>query len=208
MNKVPTSLITAIRMIVLILIAVILVACEPVQTQVVEPDHSPPQLLTSASPEGAMFLDVCTHMMSYPPDLMPDEMGFMLIHEDGSEVNVIVTARRRASGEEGLFGEDLAAHVYERYFGFTGFEVEFERTPVTNYLNETVDGFVADRVDENGQHIRLMVVIQPDFLLMDMVSDDVVYEIIARAPEEKWEEWEPGFDIIFQTFHPVMCGGV
>jgi hypothetical protein len=53
-----------------------------------------------------------------------------------------------------------------------------------------------------------MIVVRPQTLLGDMLSDDVVYEVVAQAPEETWSEWAPLFDVMFQTFHPKSCGGV
>ena len=33
-------------------------------------------------------------------------------------------------------------------------------------------------------------------------------EIVARAPESEWPQWDSAFQLIFQTFVPWDCGGV
>jgi hypothetical protein len=56
--------------------------------------------------------------------------------------------------------------------------------------------------------VRLMIVVRPQTMLRDLLPDDVVYQVVAQAPEETWSEWASSFEVIFQTFHPKDCGGV
>jgi hypothetical protein len=79
---------------------------------------------------------------------------------------------------------------------------------IVDYLGNTLDGLQADFVSDEGQHLRLMVVVRRQTLLGDLLPDDVVYEVIAQAPEPTWSEWAPLFEIMLHTLHPKDCGGV
>jgi hypothetical protein len=185
---------------------VLLAACTP-------PASPPPhltaetvQLLTPVSAEGTVFFDGCMYMVSYPSQLATDD-GMLFQSPDDESVSVFMNARRRADDEQGLSLDALAAQRGAQWTDPLT-PPSFEPVQVMDYTSQALDGLQADFVGGAGQHVRLMIVVRPHTMLGDLLPDDVVYEIVAQAPEEAWAEWQPSFEIIFQTFHPKDCGGV
>jgi hypothetical protein len=154
------------------------------------------------------FFDGCTHMVSYPQQLTTTG-GILFESTDGEAASVFITARRRMDDERTLSLEELAVQASRRWASAARSDPPaFETTVVTDYIGDTLDGRQADFVGDEGQHVRLLVVVRPHTFLGDMLSEDVVYEVVAQAPEATWPEWAPLFDVVFQTFHPKSCGGV
>jgi hypothetical protein len=190
------------------LLAVLLASCTPVVTPASPVTEEVVQLLTPVSPEGTTFFDACTHMVSYP-DRLTTADGILFESSKERAVHVFITARRRTEAERALALEELAAQASARWTSASqSSPPSFEKVAVVDYLGRVLDGLQADFLDGEGHHVRLLVVVRPQTLLGDMVSDDVVYEVVARAPEAAWAEWAPLFDVMFRTFHPKSCGGV
>jgi hypothetical protein len=145
-------------------------------------------------------------MLSYPSKLETSD-GMLFQPPGDQDVALLVIARRRTEGEENLALAALASQLAARWSTVAN-EPVFEAVQVTDGLGTSLDGLQADLEGEAGTHIRLMVVVRPETLLGDMLPADVVYEIVAQAPEAVWSEWNPLFEIVFQTFHPKDCGGV
>jgi hypothetical protein len=190
------------------LLAILLASCAPVASPTFTVTEEIVQLLTPTSPEGVAFFDGCTHMVSYPRQLTTTD-GVLFEPVDEEAVFVFITARRRMAAEQTLSLDELAAQASRRWASASQSNTPaFETVAVTDYMGRTLDGRHADFAGDGGQHVRLMVVVRPQTLLGDMLSEDVVYEVVAQAPEETWPEWVPLFDVLFQTFHPKSCGGV
>jgi hypothetical protein len=190
----------------LLWLIVLLAACTPPASPTPHPTAETVQLLTPVSMEGAVFFDGCMYMLSYPSELATDD-GMLFQSPDGESVSVFVNARRRTDDEQGLSLDALTAQRGAQWTD-SSTPPSFEPVPVTDYTSQALDGLQADFVRSEGQRVRLMIVIRPQTMLGDLLPDDVVYEIVAQAPEETWAEWQPAFEIIFQTFHPKDCGGV
>jgi hypothetical protein len=190
------------------LLTVLLASCTPVVTPASSVTEEVLQLLTPVSPEVTTFFDGCTHMVSYP-DRLATADGILFESSEEKAASVFITARRRTEAERALALEELAAQASARWTSASqSSPPPFEAVVVVDYLGTSLDGLQADFYDDEGHHVRLMIVIRPETLLGDMVSDDVVYEVVAQAPEAAWSEWAPLFDVVFQTFHPKSCGGV
>jgi hypothetical protein len=189
------------------LLAVLLTSCAPVVTPASPVTQEVVQLLTPVSPEGTIFFDGCTHMVSYP-DRLATADGMLFESPEEEAASVFITARRRTEAERTLALEELATQAGARWVPVSQSGASpWEAITVVDYLGTALEGFQADFYGEE-HHVRLMIVVRPQTLLGDMVSDDVVYEVVARAPEAAWSEWAPLFDVMFQTFHPKSCGGV
>lgn len=183
-------------------------ACGPAEIMQPDVDSASPQLLTPIVPAGAFFLDACTHMVSYPESISPlDASGIFFSASENPDVSVIIEARRRTTEETGLTVEEIGGRIKENYD--SEFIVQaFAPFVVTNYLGEDLSGLVGEFINTDGNMMRLLVVIQPDFFLMDMVADDIIYVVAAQAPHDEWDQWADLIDLFFQSFHPAMCGGV
>jgi hypothetical protein len=187
------------------LLLLTLASCAPPTAVPPEPTI---EMLTPEPRPGDTYLDTCTHTLSYPPELVPqDVLGLYFEGNTNPDVYVIVEARRRAADEEGRMLEEIAAGRALDY-GAENVEAGFEQVTVTNYMNEPLEGLRGEFDTTAGERFLLLVVIQPESLLMDAVSDDVVYEILAVAPSEEWESWRMVFNPLLESFHPCVCGGV
>jgi hypothetical protein len=190
---------------VCLLALVLLGACASPTPVVVE--QVTVQVVTPALPEGALLYDACAYTVSYPPELATDDG--ILFEAAGEDVHVLVDARRRTEAEQGLALDELAARVGAEWAAASQADaLAFERVQVTDYLGDRLDGLQADFPGQAGRRVRLMVVVRPETLLGDLVYDDVVYEVVAQAPETAWDEWAPRFDVLFGGFYPKSCGGV
>ena len=190
----------------ILLMAILLTACAPIATPTLHATEETVQLLTPTSPEGTVFLDQCMYMLSHPPELTTAD-GLLFQSLDDEPVFVLIDARRRTDTERDASLDALAAQLSAQWIEPSTLPA-FKSVEVIDYMGNTLDGLQADFVSDGGQHVRLMIVVRPQTMLGDLLPDDVVYEIVAQAPEEMWSEWSPSFDIIFQTFHPKDCGGV
>jgi hypothetical protein len=166
----------------------------------------PVQLLTPISPEGAVFFDDCTYMVSHPSELSTTD-GILFQSADDESVSVLITARRRTDAEKDASLNALAAQLSAQWVDPSN-APPFDPVQVTDYLGHALDGLQADFSSDDGQHVRFLIVVRPQTMLRDLLPDDVVYQVVAQAPEETWSEWAPSFEVIFQTFHPKDCGGV
>ena len=187
-------------------------ACQPGE-QYYCPDECPggcgticvtPVSTTASPPAGSTLYDACAFRVSYPPELVLDGAGwFVFFNAKGDEsVQASVNARR----ESGARAETAAKNLARELAGGDG-DWEFETVTVIDFIGEPLTAVVGNLVAGDEQ-IRLMVVVRPETLLGNMLPDDVVYEIVARAPESEWPQWDLGFQLIFQTFVPWDCGGV
>ena len=191
-----------------VLLTLLIVACSPTVSPTRHPTASAPQLLTPTLPEDTRFFDGCTHMVNYPAQLMTTD-GILFESEQQEEVSVFIIARRRSDAEETLSLAELAIQVASKWVPTSQSDpLSFEQVEIVDYLGSSLAGLKTDLADEGGQHLRLMVVLRPQTLLGDQLSEDVLYEVVAQAPELVWPEWEPLFETMFQTFHPISCGGV
>jgi len=194
------------RPINVILWVVLFAACTSCASPTPRTTGEPVQLLTPTVPEGAILCDQCAYMLSYPLDLATDD-GMLFQAPDDESVSVLINARRRTDPERDVSLNRLATQISVQW-GAPSTAPAFESVKVIDYAGQTLDGIRADFINDEGQHIRLMIVVRPQTMLGDQLPDDVVYEIVAQAPEETWPEWASSFEIIFQTFHPKDCGGV
>lgn len=191
----------------IMLLAVLLAACVPTTLPTPQATEAV-QLLTPISPEGTIFFDGCTYVVSYHPELPPvDASGILFQSPKEEAASALIIARRRTDDERGLSLKALATRIGAQYASQPS-TPNFEPVTVIDYLGNALDGLQADLVGDEGQHIRLMVVVRPETLLGDLLPDDVIYELVAQAPEATWPEWAPLFEVMFQTFHPQDCGGV
>ena len=158
----------------------------------------------SEAPAGSTLYDACAFRVSYPPELVLDGAGwFVFFNAEGDEsVQASVNARRESGARAETAANDLARELA----GGDG-DWEFETVTVIDFIGEPLTAVVGNLVAGDEQ-IRLMVVVRPETLLGNMLPDDVVYEIVARAPESEWPQWDLAFQLIFQTFVPWDCGGV
>jgi hypothetical protein len=148
--------------------------------------------------------DGCAFTVSYPPELVEDGAGWFVFFnaESADEVYVSIQARQ----ETGVKAEAAADGLVTQLSGHEGLP-GYDPVIVTDMLGESLTGAGAEFA-AGGEHFRLLVVVRPGTLLGNMSPDDVVYEIVARAPAEVWPQWEPILDIVFRTFQPGDCGGV
>ncbi len=155
-------------------------------------------------PQGLTEYDGCAFTVSYPRELIEDGGGWMVFFnaEFTKEAYVSIQTRR----ETGATAEAAADALVAQFTGHGGLP-NYEPVTVTDLLGETLTG-AGTELSAGGEHFRLLVVVRPETLLGNLLPDDVVYEIVARAPEPGWPQWEPFFDIIFRTFQPRDCGGV
>ncbi len=193
------------KMVLVLLLAVLIAACAPVASPTPQVTQETVQLLTPISPEGTVFFDQCTYMLSHPPGLTSTD-GILFQTPGDESVFVLIDARRRTDAEVDASLDVLATQLGDQWTEPSS-QASFEPVQVLDYLGHTLDGIQAD-LSDGEQHVRLMVVVRPETMLGDLLPDDVVYEIVVQAPEEMWPEWGPLFDVIFQTFHPKDCGGV
>jgi hypothetical protein len=185
----------------LMLLILLLAACAPTST----PQPSPiTPIPTQAPPAGTTLYDGCAFTVSYPSQLALDGSGWYVSFSPGTEELVQVTIQ--ATRQTGARPETVAAALGDQ-FGFRGADAVFESLTVVDSLGQPVPGVEGDLVAQD-EHLRLMVVVRPETLLGNTLPDDVVYQIVARAPQAQWPQWAPLFDVIFQTFHPQDCGGV
>jgi hypothetical protein len=189
-----------------VVLFIVLAGCSPVVSGTPSDEISNLRAITPEVPEGAAFYDGCTHNVSYPPEFTPDDMGLLFDSAD-PQIYFYFNIRRRNQAEENLSPEEMLINVSTGYADRppTG---EIQMVMVEDFLGEELEGWMADFTAEGEMHIRLMVLVRPETLLMDMVKDDVVYELVAQAPEAVWQEWEPRFRVLFDSFHPAECGGV
>ncbi len=187
------------------LLLLTLAGCAPPTAVATEPTI---EMLTPQPRPGDTFLDACTHTLSYPPELVPqDVLGLYFEAEENPDVHVVVEARRRTTDEEERTLDEIVAALALDY-GAENMGEGFKQITVTNYLNEPLEGLQGEFDTPEGERFLLLVVIQPDSLLMDAVSDDVVYEVLAVAPGDEWERWRAVFVPLLGSFHPCVCGGV
>ncbi len=193
------------KMFHVLLIVVLLVACAPVASPTLHVTEETVQLLTPIPPEGTVFFDQCMYMLSHPPELTTTD-GILFQSPDDESVFALIDARRRTDTKVDAPLDVLATRLGAQWIEPSSLAA-FEPVQVIDYMGNTLDGLQAD-LSDGEQHVRLMVVVRPETMLGDLLPDDVVYEIVVQAPEEMWPEWNPLFDVIFQTFHPKDCGGV
>ncbi len=191
--------------VMLILLFIALLACAPLASPTPQVTPEPVQVLTPVVPEGAVFFDDCTYMVSHSPELSTTDG--ILFQSDDESASVFITARRRTDAERDASLDTLAAQLGAQWIDPSNTPA-FEPVQVTDFMGNSLDGLQADFSGDGGQHVRLLIVVRPQTMLHDMLPDDVVYEIVAQAPEEAWSEWGPAFEVIFQTFYPKDCGGV
>lgn len=190
---------------ILVLLFIALLACAPLVSPTPRVTEEPVQLLTPISPEGAVFFDDCMYMVSHPPELSTSDG--ILFQSDDESASVLITARRRTDAEQDASLDTLAAQISAQWVAPSN-APSFEPVQVTDYLGNALDGLQADLSSDGGQHVCFLIVVRPQTMLGDLLPDDVVYQIVAQAPEEMWSEWVSSFEIVFQTFHPKDCGGV
>ena len=187
------------------LLLLALPGCAP--TTVVPPEPTIEMLTPQPSP-GGTFLDACTHSLSYPQELVPqDVLGLYFEGEGRQDVYVLVETRRRTASEEGRTLEEIADALALNY-GVADIGEGFKQVIVSNHMNEPLEALQGEFDAPHGERFLLFLVIQPDSLLMDAVTDDVIYEIRAVAPAEEWERWRAVFIPLLESFHPDVCGGV
>jgi len=196
----------SVKLLFLLLLAILPTACAPLPSPTLHVTEEAAQLLTPIPPEGTVFLDQCTYMLSHPPELTTAD-GMLFQSPDDESVFVFIDARRRTDAERDASLDALATQLSAQWIEPSNLTA-FESVEVIDYMGNTLEGLQADFPSGGEQHVRLMVVVRPQTMLGDLLPDDVVYEIVAQAPEEMWSVWGPLFDVIFQTFHPKDCGGV
>ncbi|MCP4540382.1 MAG: hypothetical protein GY832_24860 [Chloroflexi bacterium] len=190
---------------ILILLFIALLACTPLTSPTPQMTEEPVQLLTPISPEGTVFFDDCTYMVSHPPELLTTDG--ILFQSDDESVFVFITARRRTDAEQDASLDALATQIGTRWVDSSN-APSFEPVQVTDYLGNALDGLQAELSGGGGERVRFMIVVRPETMLGDLLPNDVVYQIVAQAPEDVWSEWAASFEVMFQTFYPKDCGGV
>lgn len=190
----------------ILLWVILAAACAPTATPIMPTAELAPQPVTPVVPAGASFFEGCTHMVGYPPQLTTDGAGILFEAQD-PQISFYIGMRRRMEAEQGLSLEQLVSGISKTY-GSRSHSQDMYPVVLTDFLGQRLKGFVTDIETPQRVHVRLMVFIRPDTFLMDRVKDDVVYELVAQAPEGVWAEWEPRFEIMFQSFNPMECGEV
>ncbi|OGO16711.1 MAG: hypothetical protein A2Z14_10930 [Chloroflexi bacterium RBG_16_48_8] len=185
---------------------ILLAACTPTAKPTLLATEHVLQLVTPVVPEGAGFFDGCTHMVGYPPEFTTDGAGILFETQD-PQISFYINIRRRTEIEQGLSLEELVSHVSKTYSSQSPSQ-ELRHVMLTDFLGQELKGLITDIVTSRGMHVRLLILVRPETLLMDMVKDDVVYELVAQAPGGDWVEWESHFEIFFESFRPIECGGV
>ena len=189
-----------------IILLIVLSGCSPVVSATPSDEISNLRAITPEVPKGATFFDGCSHTVSYPQEFTPDGAGLLFETMD-PKIYFHFNIRRRNHAEENLSPEEMLIKVSARYSESPPVG-EIQMVMVEDFLGQELEGWMADFTVEGEMHIRLMVLVRPETLLMDMVKADVVYELAAQAPEAAWQEWEPRFRMLFESFHPAECGGV
>lgn len=167
-----------------------------------------PATLPTGLPQNMQTLDACGFTVNHPALLIPDGQGYQVMFQSDSDpqVSVFIQLRRRDPSEAVVSLETLALHLQIRYFPeMSG--LAFEPITVTDIFGNSLAGLQRDIV-KDGVHTRLMVVVRPNTLLADLLPGDVIYELVAQAPEDAWAKWSPLFDAMLQSLQPRDCGGV
>jgi hypothetical protein len=194
------------RLIYLTSLIAFLTACANPQTP--EKISDPIRMVTPIVPEGAIFLDACTHSLSYPPSFVADEsLGIFFQAEDESDVFLMIDVRRRWENEQSSSLEAMGEGLAQR-LGADEQDQAFEVVQMEDHLGLEIQALKAEFSDGSGNHLSTIIALRPETLLMDMLPEEVVFEITASAPDEFWEEWAPQFDVIFNSFRPAECGGI
>ncbi len=188
----------------ILLLVLFLASCSPagtpLPTMVYDPTYTPL--------EGLPEYDACAFRVSVPLELSLEGSGWFVFLEAEEEegVQVSIQARRREDDEQGATLEELAYALSE---SLAGESVDLTLTPtrVQDFLGDSLPAVRGEFVVD-GQKYMILVVVRPETLLGDMLAEDVIYELAAQAPEAKWPDWSPIFEILFQSFQPVDCGGV
>jgi hypothetical protein len=155
-------------------------------------------------PESLTFYEGCAFTVSYPQELIADGAGWFVSFNVVSAPAVSLSIQARQ--ETGATAQAAADALVTQLTGHPGLP-EYLDVTVTDFLGDSLTGAEAELGVDN-EHIRFLVVVRPETLLGNLSPDDVVYEIVARAPAEAWGQWEPYFDVLFRTFQPWDCGGV
>ncbi|MFH1632916.1 MAG: hypothetical protein ABIG63_02760 [Chloroflexota bacterium] len=189
-------------------------ACKPASTPQATKSVSAPNVSATSPatlPTGSQnmqTLDACGFTVSHPALLIPDGQGYQVMFQSNSDpqVSVLIQLRRRDPSEADVSLETLALHLQIRYFPEMS-SLAFEPITVTDIFSNPLAGLQRDIV-KDGVHTRLMVVVRPNTLLADLLPGDVIYELVAQAPEDAWAKWGPLFDAMLQSLQPRDCGGV
>jgi len=190
----------------LFLLTILLVACTPIVTSTSSATEQVFEPITPVVTEGSGFYNGCTHMVSYPPEFTTDGAGLLFETQD-THISFYINIRRRTESERGLSLEELMSNIGMTY-GNPSNSQELNPVILTDFLGQELEGVITEFTTTQGMQTRVMIFVRPETLLMDMVKDDVVYELVAQAPTGDWAEWEPRFEIFFDNFHPIECGGV
>lgn len=190
-------------MIALILLS--LTTCQPQKEKPIDSHAQPAIWVTPQIADGMVFYDGCTHMLAYPAELQADGSGMLFEHPDNPDVQVYFGSRRRFDSEIGLDLSTIAEGIAAKHIADP--QIVFSSMFVKDYLGKQEPALLGDSAVESSR-VQILVTILPDYLFMDMVKDDVIYYVVARAPQDEWNEWEPKFLLMFNNFVPKECGGV
>lgn len=155
-------------------------------------------------PESLTRYEGCAFTVSYPQELAADGAGWIVFFRAPAapEVSLSIQARQ----ETGATARTAADALVTRLTGHEGLP-HYQDVTVTDFLGQSLTGAGAE-LGVDHEQIRLLVVVRPETLLGNLSPDDVVYEIVGRAPADAWHLWEPYFDAVLSTFQPQDCGGV
>jgi hypothetical protein len=155
-------------------------------------------------PDSLTLYEGCAFTVSYPQELIEDGAGWIVLFRAPSAPEVWLSIQARQ--ESGATAQAAADALVTQLTGHEGLP-DYVAVTVTDFLGKPLTGAGAE-LGVGSEHLRLLVVVRPETMLGNLSPDDVVYEIVARAPAEAWHQWEPTFDVLFRTFQPWDCGGV
>ena len=162
-------------------------------------------LITPEVPDGATFIDSCTHMIAYTPDLPPtDSTGLLFLPDNRDLVSMLVTYRRPDEIEKGVKLNQLAIYVTGLFEAQAG-SLYMESTQVVDYQNQTLEAVYFELISVDDIKTKALIVIRPETELMDGEVGNAIFQVMAQGPVDQWDNYGDSFEVFFETFHPKSC---
>ena len=172
-----------------------------------EPSPSP------TPPPGATSYYHCAFTVYVPAELTIADDDFFWggtftpTSNPNSSNDETVWVHVRAGEKPGIDLETAFAQAVDEY-GLKGLKDPDEHAVTAlNYVSNSVPGIQSDYII-GEEHYRVLVFVRPDTCFGDYAPTEVVYTIVAEAPVDSWETWEPIFDVIFQSIEMKNCWGI
>lgn len=187
-----------------LLILLLMAACSP-PPDLPTPTAVPPPIPTNPPPAGTTLYEGCAYTVSYPPQLIQEGGGWNAIFT-AADADPSVALDIWADHQTGAAADSVAEQLARGTPGFAG-SLDLKPVTVIDFRGAALSGVRAE-FTAGEKHVSMLVVVRPETLLGDMMPADVVYTVIAQSAVESWPQWQPHFEVIFDTFHPWDCGGV